>query len=140
MPLGRQLAVYCLDVAVITGSSLVWLTSITVVAYRSDRDIAYLMGGLWTCHFLSTYRVVRHWTAPRLGKERQLHLHNGETLAVTRTYQVINRVDDQRGALDHKHTYIHVLSYGIVPAGWLLSPFFIKMGKSSNGSLILAPV
>ncbi len=39
---------------------------------------------------------------------------------------MINVVDDQRGALDHKHTYIHVLSYGIVPASWLLSPFFTK--------------
>ncbi len=37
MPLVRQLAVYCLDVAVITVSSLVRLTSIAVVA---DRDIA----------------------------------------------------------------------------------------------------
>ncbi len=43
MPLGRQLAVYCLDVAVITLSSLVCLTSIAVVAYESDRVIAYLM-------------------------------------------------------------------------------------------------
>ncbi len=44
-------------------------------------------------------------------------------------------VDDQHQALDHKHTYIHVLAYGIVPAGWLLSPFFTKkMGESSNGS------
>ncbi len=40
MPLVRQLAVYCLDVAVITVSSLVCLTSIAVVAYGSDRDIA----------------------------------------------------------------------------------------------------
>ncbi len=38
--LGRQLAVYCLDVAVITVSSLVCLTSIAVVAYGSDRDTA----------------------------------------------------------------------------------------------------
>ncbi len=28
---------------------------------------------------------------------------------------MINVVDNQRGAPDHKHTYIHVLSYGIVP-------------------------
>ncbi len=40
MPLVRQLAVYCLDVAVITVSSLVCLASIAVVAYGSDRDIA----------------------------------------------------------------------------------------------------
>ncbi len=37
--LGRQLAVYCLDVAVITVSSLVCLTSIAVVAYGRDRNI-----------------------------------------------------------------------------------------------------
>ncbi len=43
MALGRQLAVYCLDAAVITVSSLVCLASIAVVAYESDRDIAYLM-------------------------------------------------------------------------------------------------
>ncbi len=24
------------------------------------------MGGLWICHYLSTYRAVRHWTGPRL--------------------------------------------------------------------------
>ncbi len=46
MALGRQLAVYCLDVAVITVASLVCLTSIAVVAYGSDRDIAYLMWSL----------------------------------------------------------------------------------------------
>ncbi len=40
MPLVRQLAVYCLDVAVIAVSSLVCLTSIAVVAYGSDRDTA----------------------------------------------------------------------------------------------------
>ncbi len=40
MSLVRQLAVYCLDVAVITVSRLVCLTSIAVVAYGSDRDIA----------------------------------------------------------------------------------------------------
>ncbi len=39
MALGRQLAVYCLDVAVITVSSLVCLTSIGVVAYGSDRGV-----------------------------------------------------------------------------------------------------
>ncbi len=39
MALGKQLAVYCLDVAVIAVSSLVCLTSI-VVAYGSDCDIA----------------------------------------------------------------------------------------------------
>ncbi len=38
--LGRQLAVYCLDVAVITVSSLVCLTSLAVIAYGSDRDTA----------------------------------------------------------------------------------------------------
>ncbi len=43
---GRQLAVYCLDVAVITVSSLVCLTSIAVVAYGTDCDIAYLMWSL----------------------------------------------------------------------------------------------
>ncbi len=51
-----------------------------------------------------------------------------------------NVLDDQRGALDHKHTYmyIHVLAYGIVPAGWLLSLFFTKKtGESSNSSYIL---
>ncbi len=54
---------------------------------------------------------------------------------------MINVVDDQRGALDHQHTYIHVLSYGIVPAGWLLSPFFTKnTSEQSNGSFIPAPV
>ncbi len=37
---------------------------------------------------------------------------------------MINVVDDQLGVLDHKHTYIHALSYEIVPSGWLLSPFF----------------
>ncbi len=44
MALGRQLAVYCLDVAVITVSSPVRLTSIglAAVAYGSYRDIAYL--------------------------------------------------------------------------------------------------
>ncbi len=40
MPLVRQFAVYCLDVAVITVSSLVCLTSIAVVVYGSDREIA----------------------------------------------------------------------------------------------------
>ncbi len=40
MALGEQLAVYCLDVAVIAVSSLVCLTSMVVVAYGSDRDIA----------------------------------------------------------------------------------------------------
>ncbi len=39
MALGRQLAVYCLDVAVITVASLVCLTSIAAVAYGSDRDM-----------------------------------------------------------------------------------------------------
>ncbi len=38
--LGWQLAVYCLDVAVIAVSGLVCLTSIALVAYGSDRDIA----------------------------------------------------------------------------------------------------
>ncbi len=52
-----------------------------------------------------------------------------------------SKADDQRGALDHKHTYIHVLAYGIVPAGWLLSPFFTKKtGESSDSSFICAPV
>ncbi len=60
---GRQLAVYCLDVAVIAVSSLMCLTSLAVDAYRSDCDIAYLKGGL---HSLSAYRAVRHWTAPWL--------------------------------------------------------------------------
>ncbi len=46
MALGRQLAVYCLDVAVITMASLVRLTSIAAVAYGSYRDIAYLMWSL----------------------------------------------------------------------------------------------
>ncbi len=40
MVLGRQLAGYSLDVAVIAMSSLVRSTSIVVVAYGSDRDIA----------------------------------------------------------------------------------------------------
>ncbi len=40
MPLVRKLAVYCLGVAVITVSSLVCSTSVAVVAYGSDRDIA----------------------------------------------------------------------------------------------------
>ncbi len=40
MALGKQLAVYCLGVAVIAVSSLVCLISISVVAYVSDRDIA----------------------------------------------------------------------------------------------------
>ncbi len=39
---------------------------------------------------------------------------------------MINVVDDQRGALDHKHTYIHVLSCGHVTTGWPLSSFFTK--------------
>ncbi len=38
MVVGKQLVVYCLDVAVIAVSSLVCLTSI-IVAYGSDRDI-----------------------------------------------------------------------------------------------------
>ncbi len=46
MPLVRQFAVYCLDVAVITVSSLVCLTSVAVVAYGSDCDMAYLMWSL----------------------------------------------------------------------------------------------
>ncbi len=51
-----------------------------------------------------------------------------------RTYQVIHVVDDLRGAPDHKHTYIHVLSYGHVITGWLLSSLFTrKTGESSNG-------
>ncbi len=66
MALGRQLAVYCLDVAVITVASLVRLTSIAAVPYGSYRDIAYLKGGLWTCRSLSVYRAARHWTDPRL--------------------------------------------------------------------------
>ncbi len=55
---------------------------------------------------------------------------------------MINVVDDQRGTLVHKHTsYIHVLAYGIVPTGWLLSPFFTKKtGESSNSSFTCAPV
>ncbi len=43
---------------------------------------------------------------------------------------MINVVDDQRG--DHKHTYIHVLSYGIIPAGWFLSPFATKTGSRAT--------
>ncbi len=43
---------------------------------------------------------------------------------------MINVGDDQRGALDHKHTYIHVPAYGIVPAGWLLSPFLLRRRAS----------
>ncbi len=39
MALDKQLAVYCLGVAVIAVSSLVCLISIAVVAYASDRDI-----------------------------------------------------------------------------------------------------
>ncbi len=38
MPLGRQLTVYCLDVAVIAVSTLMCLTSVAVVANRSDHD------------------------------------------------------------------------------------------------------
>ncbi len=72
MALGRQLAVYCLDVAVITVASLVRLTSIAAVAYGSYRDIAYLKGtgGLLTCRSLSAYRAARHWTGPRLEQEK----------------------------------------------------------------------
>ncbi len=70
MALGRQLAVYSLDVAVITVASLVRLTSIAVVAYGSYRDIAYLKGGLLTCRSLSAYRAGRHWTGPRLEQEK----------------------------------------------------------------------
>ncbi len=66
----RQLAVYCLDVAVITVASLVRLTSIAAVAYGSYRDIAYLKGGLWTRRSLSVYRAARHWTDPRLEQEK----------------------------------------------------------------------
>ncbi len=40
MPLVRQLAVYCLDVAVLAASRLYCLTSIAVVAYGSDLVIA----------------------------------------------------------------------------------------------------
>ncbi len=129
MACGRQLAVYCLDVAVIAVSGLVCFTSIAAVAYGSDHDIAYLKGGLWTCRSLSAYRVVRHWKPHGWSRERQLHLHDGVTCgsySARRTCRVINVVDDQRAELDHKHTYIHVLSYGIVPADWLLSPFFTK--------------
>ncbi len=46
MVLGRQLAVCCLDVAVIAVFAPMCLTSVAVVAYVSDRDIAYLKGGL----------------------------------------------------------------------------------------------
>ncbi len=81
----RQLAVYCLDVAVITVASLVRLTSIAAVAYGSYRDIAYLnwlKGGLWTCRSLSAYRAARHWTDPRLEQEKATaspRCHDGVT-------------------------------------------------------------
>ncbi len=70
MALGRQLAVYYLDVAVITVAGFVRLASIAAVAYGSYRDIAYLKGGLWTCRSLSAYKAARHWTGPRLEQEK----------------------------------------------------------------------
>ncbi len=57
----RQLAVYCLDVAVITVASLVRVTCIAAVPTGAiSRHIAYLKGGLWTCRSLSVYRAARH--------------------------------------------------------------------------------
>ncbi len=64
---------------------------------------------------------------PRLeiGKERQVQLHDYVTCgshSAWRTCRVINVAGDQHAALDHKHTYMHVVSYGIISAGLLLSP------------------
>ncbi len=88
------------------------------------------MGGLWTCRSLSAYRAARHWIGPWLeagqatASPRWCNLWQplgSEDLSSNKV------VDDQCAALDHKHTYILVLnSYGIVPAGWLLSTFFTK--------------
>ncbi len=40
MAFGRQLIVYCVNVAVLAVSTLKCFTSVAVVAYESDRDIA----------------------------------------------------------------------------------------------------
>ncbi len=114
------------------------IASIAAVAYGRDRDIAtwWVVSGLAVLSPPS-----EQWDIGRAhgwSKERQLQLHDGVTCgshSARRTCWVINVAGNQRAALDHKHTNIHGLSYGIVPAGWLLSRFFTKkMGESSNGS------
>ncbi len=81
MALGRQLAVYCLDVAVITVASLVRLTSIAAVAYGSYRDIAYLKGAVVSGLAVLSPPTEQRDTGRAHGwsNKRQLHLHDGVT-------------------------------------------------------------
>ncbi len=145
MVLGKQLAVYCLDVAaaVIAVSSLVCLISIAIVAYVSDSDIATWM-------MVSRLAVLsppkKQWDTGRphdWSKERQLHLCN--------LWQPVDSEDlssdkcswrSAWSAWPQTHTYVHTCTFLWGHSRWLafVAVFTKKTGESSNSSFMPAPV